>query len=133
MVVVVGCGAPALQFLPTANPVIGSSVGALVANAPTLFASVSLGASKTFSFPIALPFELGGIGMPGCYLLQSNEVFGLPASPATASTLQFHATIPFTPALVGLHYYLQAYCLAPGANATQVVASNGIDWLIGNQ
>ena len=118
MVVVVGCGAPALQFLPTANPVIGSSVGALVANAPTLFASVSLGASKTFSFPIALPFELGGVGIPGCYLLQSNEVFGLPASPATASTLQFHATIPFTPALVGLHYYCLLYTSPSPRDAT---------------
>ena len=128
-----GCGTPALQFLPADNPIIGTSVGGLVANAPTPFAGVSLGASNTFAFPIVLPFELSGIGMPSCYLLQSNDVFGLPVTPATASTLQFHATIPYSLALVGQHYYLQAYCFAPGANAAQFVTSNGIDWLIGNQ
>ena len=128
-----GCGTPALVFTPTANPIIGSSAGALIDNAPTPFAGVSLGASNTIAFPVALPFELSGVGMPGCHLLQSNEVFGLPVTPATASTLQFNATIPYSVALVGQHYYIQAYCFAPGVNAAQIVTSNGIDWLIGNQ
>jgi hypothetical protein len=71
--------------------------------------------------------------MPGCYLLQSNEVFGLPVTPVTASTLQFDAAIPLAPALLSQHFYIQAYCFAPGVNAAQIVTSNGIDWLIGNQ
>ncbi|MFT4543438.1 MAG: hypothetical protein ACI835_005910, partial [Planctomycetota bacterium] len=29
--------------------------------------------------------------------------------------------------------YLQAYCFAPSENQLQIVVSNGIDWLIGNQ
>jgi hypothetical protein len=128
-----GCGTPALVFTPTANPIIGNSVSALIASAPTTFAGVSLGASNTIAFPFVLPFELSGVGMPGCHLLQSDDVFGLPVTPATASTLQFNATIPFSGVLVGQHYYIQAYCVAPGANAAQIVASNGIDWLIGNQ
>lgn len=29
--------------------------------------------------------------------------------------------------------YIQAYCFAPGVNPLQVIVSNGIDWLIGDQ
>jgi hypothetical protein len=47
--------------------------------------------------------------------------------------LQFEYAIPSQASLLGEHVYLQAYCFAPGANAAQVIASNGIDWLIGNQ
>ena len=128
-----GCGSPVLDLSPTANPIIGTVAGALVGNAATPFAGVSLGASNTFAFPVALPFELSGIGMPGCDLLQSNDAFGLALTPVTASTLQFNAAIPFALALLGQHFYIQAYCFAPGANAAQIVTSNGIDWLIGNQ
>src|SRR5690606_10456421 len=38
-----GCGTPALGFFPTSNPIIGSTVGSLIVNAPTLFAGVSFG------------------------------------------------------------------------------------------
>jgi len=41
--------------------------------------------------------------------------------------------VPMTPLLGGGHVYLQAWCLAPGANAFQWVSSNGVDFLIGNQ
>jgi hypothetical protein len=105
----------------------------LIANAPTPLAGVSFGISNTIAFPVALPFELSGVGMPGCYLLHSNDVFGLPVTPVTASTLQFDAAIPLAPLLLGQHFYIQAYCFAPGVNAAQIVTSNGIDWLIGNQ
>ena len=128
-----GCGTPALDFSPTSNPIIGTSAGALIANAPTPLAGVSFGISNTIAFPVALPFELSSVGMPGCYLLHSNDVFGLPVTPVTASTLQFDAAIPLAPLLLGQHFYIQAYCFAPGVNAAQIVTSNGIDWLIGNQ
>jgi len=127
-----GCGTPALLFTPTANPIIGNPVSALIASAPTPFGGVSLGGSNSAVSTIPLPLELSGIGMPGCYMLQSSEVSGLPVTPVTASTLQFNATIPLCGTLLGQHYYLQAYCIAPGANAAQFVTSNGIDWLIGH-
>ncbi len=41
--------------------------------------------------------------------------------------------IPSNVNLLRAHAYLQAYCYAPGANALEIIASNGIDWLIGNQ
>ena len=40
--------------------------------------------------------------------------------------------IPSAPNLLGLHVYIQAYALAPGANPLQIIISNGIDWVIGN-
>ena len=65
---------------------------------------------------------------------------GNPISAASASapaihatTLQFDAASPFNTALLDQHVYIQAYAFAPGVNSSQVVTSNGIDWLIGNQ
>ncbi|MFT4840994.1 MAG: hypothetical protein ACJAUC_003549 [Planctomycetota bacterium] len=129
-----GCGTPALDLSPTSNPIFGTTAGAMIANAPTSLAGVMMGWSDTaLAGLLLLPLPLGFIGMPGCSLIQSNEVFGLPATPVTASTLQFEYAIPTQASLLGEHVYLQAYCFAPGANAAQVIASNGIDWLIGNQ
>ena len=129
-----GCGTPALDFSPTANPIIGATAGALISNAPTTLAGVTFGVSDTLlnGRPV-LPYSLAGIGMPGCYLLQSNEVFGLPVTLITASTLQFDVSIPYSPALLTQEFYIQAYALAPGANAAQIVTSNGIAWTIGDQ
>jgi hypothetical protein len=129
-----GCGTPALGFSPTSDPIIGTSAGALISNAPTIFAGVTLGTSDTIfnGLPI-LPYNLASLGMPGCYLLQSNEIFGLPVTPVAASTLQFDAPIPFNATLLGQHFYIQAYAFAPEVNAAQVVTSNGIAWTIGNQ
>ena len=129
-----GCGTPPLGFFPTANPVIGTTAGALITNAPTLAAGVTMGWSDTHvnGLPI-LPYDLAALGLPGCNLLHSNDAFGLPTAPLTASTLQFDFAIPFSPSLLSAHVYTQAFAFAPGVNAAQVVVSNGVDWLIGNQ
>ena len=47
--------------------------------------------------------------------------------------MDFSYPIPSNVNLLRAHAYLQAYCYAPGANALEIIASNGIDWLIGNQ
>jgi hypothetical protein len=70
--------------------------------------------------------------MPGCDLLQSADVLGLPATPATATSLTFTTAIPPGPALIGYRVYLQAYVFAPGANALQVLVGNGIEWTFGD-
>lgn len=129
-----GCGSPALAFSPTANPIIGTTAGAVIVNAPSAFGGVTMGWSDSHLSGIPLlPLDLAFIGMPGCQLWHSNDVFGLPVTPLTATTLQFDLPIPFLGPLLGAHVYLQAYCFAPGENALQIIASNGIDWLIGNQ
>ncbi|MBL8755338.1 MAG: hypothetical protein JNK15_18710 [Planctomycetes bacterium] len=129
------CGSPPLGFVPdpSARPVLGQTASATVVNAPTALAGVALGFSNSFAFPISLQFELSGIGMPGCHLLQSNDVFGLGAYATGPGTLRFDYVIPnFTP-LLGSHGYIQSYALAPGVNPLQVVVSNAIDWKIGIQ
>jgi hypothetical protein len=129
-----GCGTPALDFTPTSNPILGTTAGALISNAPNQFAGVVMGWSDSHLAGVPLlPVDLAFIGMPGCSMLVSNDVFGLPTTPLTASTLQFDYAIPYSPYLLGAHVYVQAYCVAPGANPLQVIVSNGIDWLIGNQ
>jgi hypothetical protein len=129
-----GCGTPTLDFTPTSNPITGTAGSALISNAPTSVGGVAMGFNDTFlgGLPI-LPLDLASIGMAGCDLLHSNEVFGLPVTPLTSSTMQFDYAIPSHAGLLGVHVYLQAYCLAPSANPLQIIASNGIDWLIGNQ
>jgi hypothetical protein len=129
-----GCGTPALDFTPTSNPILGTTAGALISNAPNQFAGVVMGWSDSHLAGVPLlPVDLAFIGMPGCSMLVSNDVFGLPTTQLTASTLQFDYAIPYSPYLLGAHVYVQAYCVAPGANPLQVIVSNGIDWLIGNQ
>ncbi|MEZ6038664.1 MAG: hypothetical protein R3F29_14370 [Planctomycetota bacterium] len=36
-------------------------------------------------------------------------------------------------AALGVRIYTQAFSYAPGANPLEIIASNGIDWLISNQ
>ena len=129
-----GCGMPALDFTPTSNPIIGTVAGATIVNAPTLVGGVAMGFDDTFlgGLPI-LPLSLDSLGMQGCQLLHSNDVFGLPITGGAPGTLDFSRGIPGNANLLGVHVYLQAYCYAPGANALEVIASNGIDWALGNQ
>ena len=81
----------------------------------------------------ALPLDLTIAGMTGCTLYQSADVFGLPTTQVgVAFQMNFSAAVPSNPLLVGQHFYLQAFSIAPGANPLQVITSNGIDFLVGN-
>jgi len=128
-----GCGSPPLGFVPDAagRPLLGEVATATIVDAPTLVAGVAMGWSNTFAFPVPLPFDLTSIGMPGCDLWQSTNVFGLGASPLSATTLRFAYDIPNQPTLMGVYVYIQAYCFAPGANPLQIIISNGIEWRLG--
>ena len=130
-----GCGTPPMALTPTSTAIVGQSITATISAAPTPFGFGAFGFSDTFAPGLgALPLDLGVLGMPGCTLYHSTDVFGLPTTPSgTASQLDFSMSVPMTPLLGGGHVYLQAWCLAPGANAFQWVTSNGVDFLIGNQ
>jgi hypothetical protein len=129
-----GCGSPALGFVPDANgrPLLGQPGGATIVNVPTPIAGVAVGWSNQFAGTFPLPVPLGVIGMPGCSLLQSSDLLGLPTSPLTSSTRTFSVAIPIVPSFIGTHVYMPAYAFAPGANPAQLVLSNGIDWLLGD-
>lgn len=127
-----GCGAPALALLPAARPVLGQSGGATLDGAPTVVAAVAMGWSRTQYGPFSLPVTLGSIGMPGCALLQSSEVFGLSTAAAGPGSLDFALPLPNALSLAGARVYLQGYAFAPGANALQLVVSNGVEWFLGD-
>jgi hypothetical protein len=130
----VGCGAPQLTFTssPTGRPVIGQVASANIGNATSSVAAVAIGWSRDQFGPFALPVTLAGIGMPGCDLLQSSDVLGLATTSTGPSTLVFDQPLPNDLSIVGQIVYLQAYSFAPGANQLEVVASNGIEWIIGD-
>jgi hypothetical protein len=129
-----GCGSPPLQMTPQAPPILGSVGSAEITNVPVQLGGVTMGFSDTLltGLPI-LPLSLASLGMPGCELLHSNDVFGLPVTAGASGTLDFSYTIPSNVNLLGAQVYLQAYCYAPGANALEIIASNGVEWVIGNQ
>lgn len=129
-----GCGLPALGLLPDAigRPVVGQQASATIVDAPTLAAAMSIGWSDAAFGPFALPVTLAGIGMPGCELLQSADVTSLGVTPLTSTTLRFTLPLPNSQSLLGTRVFLQAYAFAPGANALEVVVSNGVAWTIGD-
>ena len=137
----VGCGSPAMVMTPQAPPMLGAAATASIANVPAIpsvpvpLGGVTIGFSDTFygGLPL-LPISLAAAGMPGCELLQSNDIFGLPVAPGSSpGTWDFALPIPANTNLLSTHVYLQAFAGAPGYNAAQFVVSNGVDWLIGNQ
>jgi hypothetical protein len=130
-----GCGSPPLTLTTPASepPVIGQSAGALMTNVPTQLAYVAAGWSNTFSWPVALPFDLTQVGLTGCALLQSSDVLGLTLTPSVPGVLCLSLPIPFNPYLLGMRIFLQGYAYAPGLNPASAVLSNGLDWTIGNQ
>jgi hypothetical protein len=95
---------------------------------------VSLGWSNTFMGSVgSLPFDLTAAGMTGCMLWQSSEMFGLATQFSGPPTASWSLTLPNDSVLMGSRIYAQAFSLAPSANPLQVIASNGIEWSIGNQ
>lgn len=131
-----GCGAPALslQSDPAMPPSINSLARATVQNMPTSVGAVMIGWSNTqfgaFG-AFSLPVSLASLGMPGCDLLQSADLFGLPVAPTGVGVGEFLFTVPNQPAAVGVHLYLQALAYAPAANPGGFVVSNGLDWTVG--
>lgn len=94
-------------------------------------AFVSVGISDTLMNGVPLPIDLGPAGAPGCRVLASMEmVVGVPIDPTGESNLTL--PIPAQPALVGASFFDQWFVLDPGANALQLVLSNGGKGIIGD-
>ena len=85
-----------------------------------------LGVSDTFWVGNPLPLPLVVLGMPGCNLLVSLDVF--PAAGPLLPDVQGKATwltrIPNVPGFVGVGLHQQAFVLAPGANPFNALMSN---------
>ena len=129
-----GCGNPALVLAPvaTARPVIGTTARATVSNIPLHVHFVYTGWNDTIWGPFNLPFALGVFGMPGCEVLQSVDIGPFFPFP-TAGTSVFELQLPNWSGLVGLEIYLQAAAVAPGMNPANLIASNGLAWIVGDR
>jgi hypothetical protein len=126
-------GLPALDFVPTSLPKLGSLATAVINNCPTVQAGVTLGFDSLENNPM----DLGFAGMPGSFLWHSNDVIDFHADPSasltslSATSIQMQFKIPNDCRWFGRIYYLQAYCFAPGANAGNLIVSNAIKYTLG--
>jgi hypothetical protein len=98
---------------------------------PSSAALLFLGASRTAWGPLPLPFDLTGLGAPGCSLLASGELLQGVAINASG-TGSFSYDIPNNLYLLRVRFYNQFLVVDP-ANKLGIVASNGGAALIGNQ
>lgn len=121
----------ALQFAPTSAQGIGVPLSARIVHAPSL-SVVALGLSRNSMPGVgALPFDLSSIGMQGCQLLQSSEVFGLATVPGPIPFLNTYWTAAPLPASAnGMSVFAQAFALDPNANTLGLLSSNGIAWTV---
>ena len=131
----VGCGnAAPLTLTPTSSAVPGQSITARITNTPTPAAFIGFGLSDVVSSSgLPLPFDLSPIGMTGCTLYQSNDIFGLPTTSAGVPFERLFALpLPSNPLLVGREAFIQAFSFAPLANPYGFLASNGVRYRLGN-
>lgn len=73
-----------------------------------------------------LPLDLGLFGWPGCQQLISDDVLFFEIT--TTGQAQHSIFVPLNPALVGQHYYAQAFVLCTPSG---IAVSNGVDGAIG--
>lgn len=128
-----GCGSPSptLQPDPTSPPSTGSTARCLLGTLASPVAVMMIGWSNSSFGAFSLPVSLAAVGMPGCNLLQSAEVFGLSVSSTGPAVGEFALPIPADSALVGYNLYLQALVVTPGANPANLLTTNGLTWEIG--
>lgn len=78
-----------------------------------------IGFSRTQAMHLLLPFDLGSIGMPGCWLLCSADL----ASPLTPDAGRARWDLAM-PAVIGAELFVQAAILDATANAVGVIVSD---------
>ena len=128
-----GCGSPPLDLSPNTNqpPTIHTTGQVLLTNTPSALTFLLIGWSNSSFGAFSLPLPLAGYGMTGCELLQSANSGSIPVVLTGPHSATFDFPIPNWPELIGLTMYLQAWAHAPGQNAGNTIASNGIRWQIG--
>ncbi len=120
-------GAPTLTAQAGSTPRVGQTFQANVGNLPfTSPVFLFVGISNTTYGPTPLPFDLGGLGAPGCSVLSSGEDLRLLTNVLGSALWQW--TIPNAP---GVSFYNQAFVFDPAANALGITVSNAGHGTIG--
>ncbi|MCA8953621.1 MAG: hypothetical protein KDE27_29180 [Planctomycetes bacterium] len=123
-------GVPRLAWddLPTA----GSSFDLLLDNGPLSgSALLGFGLSNTSYLGNPLPYSLSGLGGGACEILAAPEstVFVLTDPSGSAS---YPTAFPANPALAGVTFYNQFFCLDAAANTLGLTTSNGGIGIVGS-
>ena len=90
-----------------------------------------IGASRTMWNGNPLPFDLGGLGAPGCRLLVGVDV--LLGGTRSGSLWTLAVTLPNDPSLIGQSVFAQGWGTDPGGNTAQLVFGNGVDIRVGSK
>ncbi|MEZ5964820.1 MAG: hypothetical protein R3F56_13325 [Planctomycetota bacterium] len=122
---------PLVGVDPLAPARIGHVLGIVGSNLrvgqPAAFLLVGLSNSMWNGVP--LPFDLTLIGMSGCPLQVSADLF-LDA-PIAGTTARWNIPLPNNPSLLGGHLYTQVLTPDPGVNAAGFAVSAGLDLTFG--
>ncbi len=124
------CG-PAL--VATSAPRLGQNFGLAISNLPTgsLAAFAAFGLSSAQFGAFVLPYPLDGYGMPNCWMVQDMSLVTAHAFAVTGTNAASNIPIPNDPGFVGMQMFGQGWAIAPGANLTGIVLSNGLRIRIG--
>jgi hypothetical protein len=131
----VACGSPALRAVedPSARPVLGGTFGVDVADVPAGLAFLCFGWSNRSALQFSLPLRMAAFGLPGCWLLQSDDAITLPCASTGATTARFAMPIPSHPSFVGVRFFVQPWAPAPGVfSPIDAVVGNAVAATIGS-
>lgn len=123
---------PSLGVVPGSTPRIGTTftlrVQGLSAAVPATL--MALGFDSTTWSGQPLPAPLDGIGMIGCRLLLAPALTDVAATIGTTATLGI--ALPGSTSLVGRQLYAQAFPLLAAANPAGILATGGIEAVVGS-
>ncbi|MCB9885069.1 MAG: hypothetical protein H6838_06225 [Planctomycetes bacterium] len=128
-----GCAGslPTSTITATSAPRVGQTFAAEIDNLPLSLAFLSLGFSTVSNGSTALPYDLGAVGMPNCWLRVSPDIVLFLTG--TAGTANYSVAIPNDPAFEGVSFHAQALIPDPAAgNPLGGVASDAATILIGH-
>lgn len=122
-----GCAGsrPASQLIPRDTPRIGRGMQINILDAPTNFAIMAFGWSRTPG-----PIDFSPVGMPGCSFHVAPDATILLGG--ANRVVPFSLSIPSWSGLVGMRFCNQALVLDPAANAAGAVLSDAAEGTIGN-
>ncbi len=118
------------HLLAAALPRIGQQLIVNVTNVPQQLGLMVTGASNSSSTLGSLPFDLGVVGMPGCFLRTSLDLTD--ALFTFGQTASWSLNIPNQSNLLGVQFYQQAFVFNTALNAFGGAMSDAAHWQIGN-
>jgi FG-GAP repeat len=114
-----------------AAPRLGQSTDLKILQAPANTVVVfAQGLSASQAGALALPFDLGGLGAPGCALRTSLEATAAAVTNSSGAAVLIYS-VPTTPSLAGFRWFAQGAVLTP-ANALGLLTTNGLDLRVGH-